>query len=320
MSSDYDFGKYSTGDKYEGGTVYTSSTNPTDYTQVAKDVAILFLTGIAILIALITLVYVGALVCDRICQRCGCCAAMRALHTDEPRHVEGGEVARDAGLTGMTDAERRSVLDKMLVGKAYQTYKQMAALGTGDGQNADADTKEKSATASTGSNGTDTPDDSTQQDIESQQTPLPLPSQDPVVDDPFQSDSYTACAICIDNYDDADEVFVGEDCNHMFHKECLLDWLQRHDGCPCCRKNMITSVQMKEAAMEVLGRDRVMELALGPYYAIRMSIGVPQALPQVTDIEMGNAGPGTNTSGTTGDDFQNDEQQEGIPSTEMISR
>ena len=317
MSSDYDFGKYSTGDNYEGGTVYTSSTNPTDYTQVAKDVAILFLTGIAILIALITLVYVGALVCDRICHRCGCCAAMRALHTDEPRHVEGGEVARDAGLTGMTDVERRLVLDKMLVGKSYQTYKQMASVRTGGEQNADAGTKEKSA--STSSNGTANPDDSTQQDIESQQTTPSTPSQAPVVDDPFQSDSYTACAICIDNYDDADEVFVGEDCNHMFHKECLLDWLQRHDGCPCCRKNMITSEQMKGAAMEVLGCDRVMELALGPYYAGRMSIGVPQALPQVTDLGMGNNGAETNTSSAS-DGFQNDEQQEGIPSTEMISR
>lgn len=319
MSSDYDFGKYSTGDKYEGGTVYTSSTDPTDYTQVAKDVAILFLTGIAILIALITLVYVGALVCDRICQRCGCCAAMRALHTDEPRHVEGGEVARDAGLTGMTDAERRLVLDKMLVGKPYETYKQMAAVGADDEQNADADADTKEKSASTSSNGTGTSDDSTQQDIESQQATAPSSPQDPVVDDPFQSDSYTACAICIDNYDDADEVFVGEDCNHMFHKECLLDWLQRHDGCPCCRKNMITSEQMKEVAMEVLGRDRVMELALGPYYASRMSIGVPRALPQVTDIELGNASPGTNTSSAS-DGFQNDEQQEGIPSTEMMSR
>lgn len=284
MSShnDYDFGKYSTGDKYEGGTVYTSSTNPADYTQVAKDVAILFLTGIAILIALITLVYVTGLVCDRTCRRCGCCAAMRALHTDEPRRVEGGEVARDAGLTSMTDAERRAVLDKMLVGKPYEAHKQMASVA-----------------------------ETAQPDIESQQPVPPSSSQTPAADDPFQSDSYTACAICIDHYDDTDEVYVGEDCNHMFHKECLLDWLQRHDGCPCCRKNMITSDQMKGAALEVLGRDRVMVLALGPYYSTssRMSIGVPQALPNVTVLELGSASARNNTIGAGDDAFRNDEQE-----------
>ena len=324
MGSDYDFGKYSTGEKYEGGTVYTSSTNPTDYTQVAKDVAILFLTGIAILIALITLVYVGALVCDRICRRCGCCAAMRALHTDEPRHVEGGEVARDAGLTGMTDAERRLVLDKMLVGRSYETYKQMADSAKESAQSGAAHTSSsgsaKENTASTSSGGTDNPeDDSPQKDIEAQQTAPSTPSQASTEDDPFQSDSYTACAICIDNYDDADEVFVGEDCNHMFHKECLLDWLQRHDGCPCCRKNMITSDQMKKTATEVLGRDRVMELALGPYHASRMSIGVPQALPQATDLETGNTSVGIDAS-EGGDGFQNDDHGQEHPSTETISR
>jgi hypothetical protein len=301
MASDYDFGQYSTGDKYEGGTwspVDESSTTPTDYAEVAKDMAILFMTGIAVLIALITLVYVGSLVCDVICNRCGCCAAMRALHNNETRHVEGGEVARDAGLTGITGAERRAVLGKMLVGKSYRAHKQMAGVGeasaesdehAGDGNAVDgkANTVSLSSSGSAGSS-----DQSTQGalDIESQQmtSMSSSTSQMPVADDPFQSDSYTACAICIDDYDDSDEVFVGGDCNHMFHKECLLDWLVRHDGCPCCRKNMITSDRMKEAAVEVLGRDRVMELALGPYYSNRMSIGVPQALPRATDLALDN--------------------------------
>ena len=104
--------------------------------------------------------------------------------------MEGGEVARDAGLTGMTDAERREVLDKMLVGKPYEAHKQMASVA-----------------------------EIAQPDIESQQPVPPSSSQTPAADDPFQSDSYTACAICIDHYDDTDEVYVGEDCNHMFHKD-----------------------------------------------------------------------------------------------------
>ena len=82
---------------------------------------------------------------------------------------------------------------------------------------------------------------------------------------------------------------------------------------------MITSDQMKKTATEVLGRDRVMELALGPYYASRMSIGVPQALPQATDLETGNTSVGIDAS-EGGDGFQNDDHGQEHPSTETISR
>ena len=74
---------------------------------------------------------------------------------------------------------------------------------------------------------------------------------------------------------------------------------------------MITSDQMKGAALEVLGRDRVMVLALGPYYSTssRMSIGVPQALPNVTVLELGSASARNNTIGAGDDAFRNDEQE-----------
>ena len=47
---------------------------------------------------------------------------------------------------------------------------------------------------------------------------------------------------------------------HMFHKECLMEWLEKHDICPFCRNGMMTSSQMTEVAKEILPHERAMEL------------------------------------------------------------
>jgi len=49
----------------------------------------------------------------------------------------------------------------------------------------------------------------------------------------------------------------GKKCPHMFHKECLTEWLQLHDKCPCCRLDMMTPNEYREAAINALGTDRV---------------------------------------------------------------
>eukprot|EP00531_Pseudo-nitzschia_arenysensis_P002426 CAMPEP_0116134060 /NCGR_PEP_ID=MMETSP0329-20121206/10447_1 /TAXON_ID=697910 /ORGANISM="Pseudo-nitzschia arenysensis, Strain B593" /LENGTH=299 /DNA_ID=CAMNT_0003628751 /DNA_START=16 /DNA_END=915 /DNA_ORIENTATION=- len=37
---------------------------------------------------------------------------------------------------------------------------------------------------------------------------------------------------------EAEHEHEGE-CNHWFHEDCILEWLQNHDECPLCRTNMI---------------------------------------------------------------------------------
>mmetsp|Transcript_10917 Transcript_10917/g.23106 ORF Transcript_10917/g.23106 Transcript_10917/m.23106 type:complete len:332 (-) Transcript_10917:729-1724(-) len=330
MSSDYNFGQYANGggtqdgDRETPGGYYTHPNDATDYGQVAKDVAVLFLTGIAIVIALIALVYVGAVVCDRLCRRFSCCLCFLQLHTDGPRNIVGGEVARDAGLTGMTESERRLVMDKILIGKPYHICREDSANEEKDSkddgqhqQSSESSTNDDAANNSTTDNRTPPEQEPAepQHDVES----APSPQSNPQ----FESDSYIACAICIDEYGQDDEVVIGEACQHMFHKQCLLDWLQRHDGCPCCRKNMITSQEMKDAAMEVLGRRRVMQLTLGTYSgafgfddsvddARRPRIGFPQASVLV-DLELGN---GTTSSNAAGEGFRNDERLDSTESRE----
>lgn len=46
------------------------------------------------------------------------------------------------------------------------------------------------------------------------------------------------CAICVSLYEDKDIVVWSDQCQHIFHRDCLVQWLMK-DGkssCPCCRQ------------------------------------------------------------------------------------
>lgn len=46
------------------------------------------------------------------------------------------------------------------------------------------------------------------------------------------------CSICLEKYQKKDKI-VNLDCNHVFHKDCLNLWLNKHNSCPQCRENII---------------------------------------------------------------------------------
>jgi len=50
------------------------------------------------------------------------------------------------------------------------------------------------------------------------------------------------CSICLEVYKTGDTVCWAkiDDCDHIFHKECIHDWLKNHDECPLCRVNVLT--------------------------------------------------------------------------------
>ena len=51
-----------------------------------------------------------------------------------------------------------------------------------------------------------------------------------------------SCAICLENFDSLSEVKQLPTCHHVFHTNCLTEWLLRHGNCPMCRTR-IPSIQ-----------------------------------------------------------------------------
>ena len=64
--------------------------------------------------------------------------------------------------------------------------------------------------------------------IESQETSVLIESAD--------SSSKEDCSIC---YDDPDQTMVHlPSCKHLYHRKCILSWLQSHLSCPMCRQTV----------------------------------------------------------------------------------
>ncbi|XP_054810712.1 E3 ubiquitin-protein ligase At3g02290-like [Prosopis cineraria] len=52
------------------------------------------------------------------------------------------------------------------------------------------------------------------------------------------SDSSEECPTCFDSYTDENPKITAE-CSHHFHLPCILEWQQRSEECPNCRRVLI---------------------------------------------------------------------------------
>ncbi|KAL3937297.1 MAG: hypothetical protein SGBAC_007570 [Bacillariaceae sp.] len=51
------------------------------------------------------------------------------------------------------------------------------------------------------------------------------------------------CSICLEPYAKGDSICVSKspECQHMFHKQCIVQWLQTQDHCPLCRVDLMNT-------------------------------------------------------------------------------
>jgi hypothetical protein len=66
-----------------------------------------------------------------------------------------------------------------------------------------------------------------------------------------QQQQEECCSICLEPYKEGDIVATLKpcfgSCQHKFHKDCLLEWLQDHDECPLCRINMTGVIARRDS-------------------------------------------------------------------------
>mmetsp|Transcript_21870 Transcript_21870/g.32736 ORF Transcript_21870/g.32736 Transcript_21870/m.32736 type:complete len:212 (+) Transcript_21870:169-804(+) len=52
------------------------------------------------------------------------------------------------------------------------------------------------------------------------------------------STSSDVCPICLVELKVNDSVSHSRSCNHEYHTDCIHQWLEKNDTCPCCRRNV----------------------------------------------------------------------------------
>lgn len=77
-------------------------------------------------------------------------------------------------------------------------------------------------------------------------------------------DSCTSCAICQSEFE-VNEDLVQLPCQHCYHKDCCMPWIQKHNTCPICRFEMEVEDADKEKQ-----RRRKMEQAYGGSSRLRI--------------------------------------------------
>ncbi|CAM9413662.1 unnamed protein product [Choristocarpus tenellus] len=80
-----------------------------------------------------------------------------------------------------------------------------------------------------------------------------------------------ACSICLDDFNLGDKA-VKLPCAHIFHRECVWEWLELHCTCPVCRFELETDDRKYEAERRVRMRGR------RPRYRLREleQLSIPQ--------------------------------------------
>lgn len=75
-----------------------------------------------------------------------------------------------------------------------------------------------------------------------------------------ESDAVT-CAVCLNEFENADEIRQLTNCCHIFHKNCLDKWLE-HDQktCPLCRSCLMSEVVEEEVTEESWAVERLLYL------------------------------------------------------------
>jgi len=258
-----------------------SSHNSTDFSVPSDDdddqdaievVKIFLLPCITIVACVVLLTHRLDMIVEKFC----CCFHSATLPPDE---FDQGPVARKAGLWSLRQSERMLIL-KHIFEKTTFAYKieercrmhdavhenKATDTCTVDTQEMEEDIQE--FTQGVGSETGEDQQPSVPVNIDDMEAGIIERHTDPSPTDDTASstsddDQEQVCCICLAECEKGCQLMMGTRCNHFFHSDCCMEWLQKHDHCPYCRKEMMSPSEMREAAIQVLGPDRVISMRQG---------------------------------------------------------
>lgn len=82
------------------------------------------------------------------------------------------------------------------------------------------------------------------------------PIEQSLYEDANSEANIPCCSICLENYDEGEDIVCSKRCRHYFHKECIMPWLLKKTSyfrCPSCRQHMIDIDDLREATSRVFG-------------------------------------------------------------------
>ena len=51
-------------------------------------------------------------------------------------------------------------------------------------------------------------------------------------------ETMSSCPICLEDYE-IEMILNKLQCNHIYHQECIIEWLKRDKTCPICKHNIL---------------------------------------------------------------------------------
>jgi Ring finger domain len=256
-----------------------------DANEAAKNAVIFLFAGIAVVGGLMGVTYLISIIMDKIApaptspSSFAAIAARRAaleaqmqnnLDGNDENRLDRGPLSRRANLWGLLMFERELILMKIFPTMSFDYDVKEISAGTENLSEDDTGGDVEMAAVSSATVGESmasegsTEDATTANITKINEQPSPATDIESVLENATKNatDHYRMCCICLAPYENGIRVMTGAQCKHMFHDVCCQRWLLQHDHCPYCRKEMILPTDFRNAAVAVLGKDRVEELSV----------------------------------------------------------